>query len=99
MLNINKTIEEGKALFALDGRLDIETSPELEMEIKNSMENLTELVLDFEKINYISSAGLRVLLYTEKVMSKQGILKLINVNEDIMNTFEMTGFSEILNIE
>ena len=99
MLNINKKIEDNKALFALEGRLDVETSPQLEKELKDSLDNINELILDFEKIEYISSAGLRVLLATQKIMFKQGDMKLTNVNKYVMDTFEITGFSEILTIE
>ena len=99
MLNINKTIEEGKACYALEGRLDTVTAPELEKELKGSLDDVKELLLDFEKLEYISSAGLRVLLSAQKTMSRQGEMKLINVNETIMEIFEVTGFSDILNIE
>ncbi|MBQ2679707.1 MAG: STAS domain-containing protein [Firmicutes bacterium] len=99
MLNISKTIEDGKALFVLEGRLDIETSPEFEEDLRGSLDNIGELVIDFEKLDYISSAGLRVLLATQKIMCKQGAMKLINVNSDVMEILDITGFSEILTIE
>ena len=99
MLNIKKTIENGTGLFALGGRLDTTTAPELEKELKESLPGLTELVLDFDKTEYISSAGLRVLLAAQKTMNQQGGMKLIHVNETIMEIFEVTGFSEILTIE
>ena len=99
MLNINKSISDGKALFALEGRLDTVTAPELEMELKGSLDDVSELTLDFSKLEYISSAGLRVLLVTQKVMNRQGNMKLKNVNETIMEIFEVTGFSDILTIE
>ena len=98
MLNINKTIENGKAAFALEGRLDTVTAPELEKELKESLENVSELTLDFDKLEYISSAGLRVLLSAQKTMNKQGEMKLLHVNETIMEIFEVTGFSDILTI-
>ena len=98
MLNIDKTIENGKAAVVLEGRLDTVTAPELEKEFKSSLEGVSELTLDFEKLEYISSAGLRVLLAAQKTMNKQGEMKLLNVNETIMEIFEVTGFSDILTI-
>ena len=99
MLNINKTIENGRALFTLGGRLDTTTAPELEEELKESLPGVSELTLDFAGLEYISSAGLRVLLAAQKIMSCQGELKIKNVNETIMEIFEVTGFSDILTIE
>ena len=99
MLNINKTIENGKAIFALTGRLDTTTAPELEKELKESLDGVSELALDFAGLEYISSAGLRVLLSAQKIMNKQGEMKLKNVNETILEIFEVTGFSDILTIE
>ena len=98
MLTINKSIENGKALFALEGRLDTVTAPDLEKELKDSLDGVTELQLDFEKLEYISSAGLRVLLAVQKTMAKQGTMTLTNVNDTIMEIFEVTGFSDILTI-
>jgi len=98
MLTINKTIENGSAVFALEGRLDTVTAPELEKELKESLDGIAELTLDFEKLEYISSAGLRVLLATQKVMNRQGSMKLVRVGETIMEIFEVTGFSDILTI-
>ena len=98
MLNITKTIENGKAAFDLEGRLDTVTAPELEKELKDSLDGITELTMDFGKLEYISSAGLRVLLSAQKAMNKQGEMKLMNVNETIMEIFEVTGFSDILTI-
>ena len=99
MLNINKSIENNAALFAVDGRLDSTTAPELENELKGSLDGVSDLTLDFTGLEYISSAGLRVLLSTQKIMNKQGKMKLINVNETIMEIFEVTGFSDILTVE
>ena len=99
MLNINKTIENGKALFALAGRLDTTTAPELEKELRGSLAGVSELVLDFAGLEYISSAGLRVLLAAQKIMNCKGEMKIKNVNETIMEIFEVTGFSGILMIE
>ena len=99
MLNITKSIENGKGIIALEGRLDTSTSPALEAELDASLDDLSELILDFEKLEYISSAGLRVLLSVYKQMSRQGVMKLTHVNETIMEIFEVTGFSDILTIE
>ncbi|MBR0041299.1 MAG: STAS domain-containing protein [Oscillospiraceae bacterium] len=99
MLNINKTIENGKALFTLAGRLDTTTAPDLEKELKASLNGVSELVLDFAGLEYISSAGLRVLLSAQKTMFRQGSMKVINVNETILEIFEVTGFSDILTVE
>ena len=98
MLNIQKTKENGKASFALEGRLDTVTAPELENSIQESLPGLEELILDFSKLDYISSAGLRVLLSAQKIMNKQGSMKLTHVNEAVMDIFEVTGFTDILTI-
>ena len=100
MLEINKTIEEqGKALFELTGRLDTTTAPRLEQEINASLEGVRELTLDLKGLDYISSAGLRVLLSTQKAMNRQGAMTIRNVNETVAEIFELTGFSDILTIE
>ena len=99
MLNINKQINGSEAVVSLEGRLDTTTAPQLENELKSFMESVTNLVFDFEQLEYISSAGLRVLLTAQKFMSKQGSMKLINVKEDVNEIFEVTGFSDILTIE
>ena len=99
MLNIDKKIENGKLSIVLDGRLDTITAPELEKELKDSLNGVSELMLDFAMLEYISSAGLRVLLSAQKVMNKQGKMKVVHVRETIMEIFEVTGFSDILTIE
>ncbi len=99
MLNIKKSIENGEAVFALEGRLDTITAPELEREFRESLEGVKMLTLDFGGLDYISSAGLRVLLSAQKLMTKQGAMKLRRVNDTIMEIFEVTGFSDILVIE
>ncbi|MBR2591154.1 MAG: STAS domain-containing protein [Clostridia bacterium] len=99
MLDIKKTIEGEKAFFALSGRVDSVTAPELEKEVKASINDITELTIDMKELDYISSAGLRVLLAAQKQMNKQGKMTILNVNETIMEIFEVTGFSEILTIE
>ena len=98
-MTINKTRNESSLKIALEGRLDTTTAPELEKELKDALNGVSELTLDFEKLDYISSAGLRVLLAAQKQMSKQGSMKLIHVGEIIMEVFEVTGFSDILSIE
>ena len=99
MLRIEKTMEDGNAAFALEGRLDTVTAPELEQALKEVLDDAGELTLDFGKLDYISSAGLRVLLSAQKQMCRKGSMKLTNVSETIMEIFEVTGFSEILTIE
>lgn len=96
-MTIIKEIKESAMNVALEGRLDTTTAPELEAELQ--LEGITELVLDFEKLDYVSSAGLRVLLATQKVMNRQGSMLIRNVNEGIMEIFEITGFIDILTIE
>ena len=99
MLNIQKTVNGGAATVVLAGRLDTTTAPELEAELKGILGTTTDLVFDFDKLEYISSAGLRVLLSAQKVMNKQGDMKLIHVSEEVNEIFEVTGFSDILTIE
>ena len=99
MLNITKKIENASAVFTLEGRLDTVTAPELEAALKEVLNGLTELTLDFEKLEYISSAGLRVLLSAQKTMTKQGVMRVTHVNETIMEIFEVTGFIDIITIE
>ena len=99
MLNISKTIENGNVTFALEGRLDTTTAPELESGLREALEGATFLKMDLEKLDYISSAGLRVLLVAQKIMNQQGEMKVTNVGETIMEIFEATGFSDILSIE
>ena len=91
---------EGSLLtLTLEGRLDTTTAPQLEAELKDSLEGVEDLTFDFENLAYISSAGLRVLLSTQKRMNRQGEMKITHVNEDIMEIFDVTGFSDILTIE
>ena len=85
--------------IALEGRLDTTTAPQLEKELKEDVNGVTELTFDFSKLEYISSAGLRVLLSAQKIMNKQGEMKVIGVNDTIMEIFEVTGFSDILTID
>ncbi len=98
-MNIVKTKEETLLTIALEGRLDTTTAPLLDAELAESLEGISELVMDFAGLEYISSAGLRVLLSTQKIMNKQGSFKIRNVCSDIMEVFEITGFVDILTIE
>lgn len=98
-MKIEKILNDKALTVKLEGRLDTTTSPELESDLKNSLDGITDLVFDFENLEYISSAGLRVLLATQKIMNKQGTMKVMNVCETIMEIFEVTGFSDILTIE
>ncbi len=95
-----KQIKNGAELtVALEGRLDTTTAPELETALKASLEGVTALTLDLERLEYVSSAGLRVLLSAQKQMNRQGEMKLKHVGEPIMDIFEVTGFAEILTVE
>ena len=98
-MNINIERENGKALMKIEGRLDTTTAPELEKTINDEGNELKSLVLDFNGVDYISSAGLRVLLTAQKKMNAQGHMELINVSEAVMDIFEMTGFADILVIK
>ena len=98
MLNISKEKEDNKLVLRLEGKLDTVTSNDLEKELMDSVEGVEDLLFDCEKLEYISSAGLRVLLAAQKIMNKQGTMKVSHVCEQIMDIFEMTGFSEILTI-
>ena len=98
-MNIIRNKDGSKLTLALEGRLDTTTAPQLEAELKASMDGVTELDLDFEKLEYLSSAGLRVLLAAQKVMNKQGSMVIRHVNETIHEVFEVTGFIDILTIE
>lgn len=98
-MTIQKT-QDGQTLkLALEGRLDTVTAPELEAELRDSLEGITELELDFAQLAYLSSAGLRVLLSAQKRMNQQGSMVVKNVNETIMEVFEVTGFTDILTVQ
>lgn len=98
-MTINKISEGEKLTLAISGRLDTNSSPRLEAELRQSVGGVTELVFDFSEVEYISSAGLRVLLAAQKVMNHQGSMKLIGVSDEVMEVFEITGFADILTIE
>ena len=98
-MNIVKNKQDSKLTLALEGRLDTTTAPQLEGELSGTLDGVTELVLDFEKLEYLSSAGLRVILAAQKTMNKQGTMVVRHVNETIQEVFEVTGFIDILTIE
>lgn len=98
-MEINKNQNGTNLVIALEGRLDTTTAPMLEAQLKTDLDGITELSFDFAKLEYISSAGLRVLLAAQKVMNKQGSMVIKNVCEEIMDVFEITGFSSFLVIE
>ena len=99
MLNITKNAENNTLTIALDGRLDTITAPQLEEELQKSLDGISALILDLEKLEYISSAGLHVFLSTQKKMNGQGEMKVVRPGETVMEIFEVTGFSDILTIE
>ena len=99
MLNINKEVTGNNLTVSLEGRLDTTTAPQLEGELKSALDGKTELVIDMAKLEYISSAGLRVLLSAQKVMNKQGNMVVKNASDEVKEIFEVTGFSDILTIE
>lgn len=96
---INVEIGQGKALIKLDGRLDTITAPQFESEINALPADIKELVIDMEKLEYVSSAGLRIILFAQKKMSKVGAMKIVSVCEAVMEVFEITGFVDVLNIQ
>ena len=98
-MTIEKMLEEKKLTIALAGRLDTTTAPKLETELKQNISGVEELVLDLAALEYLSSAGLRVLLSAQKVMNRQGSMVVRTANEIIMEIFEVTGFVDVLTIE
>ena len=98
-MTIEKKMNGSALEIALEGRLDTMTAPELEKELNGALSGADSLVMDFSKLEYISSAGLRVLLSAHKAMSAKGGMKVTNVNEIVQEVFEVTGFADILNIE
>ena len=97
-MTITKTLENKKAILSVEGWLDTNSAPELGREIE-ALSDIESLILDFDKLEYISSAGLRILLSTQKMMNKQGSMVIKNVNEDVMDIFNITGFVDFLTIE
>lgn len=98
-MTIEKVLNGESAKMIVSGRLDTQTAPELEKEIDGIIANLKELVFDMTGLEYISSAGLRVVLKAQKIMNTKGSMKLIGVNDSIMEVFDITGFLDILTIE
>ena len=99
MIIINKKQDGEKLTVQMAGRLDTQTAPQLEAELKEGLNGVKELVFDLKEVEYISSAGLRVLLSSQKQMNKQGEMVIRNVRPEIMEIFDVTGFSDILTIE
>ena len=98
-MNITEKANGNELCISLEGRLDTTTAPELEKVLSGSLEGVTELTFDMGALDYLSSAGLRILLGTQKQMNKQGSMRVVKVNETIMEIFEVTGFADILTIE
>ena len=98
-MTIEKLLNGEMATLVVVGRLDTQTAPELEKEIETIVSNLKELTFDMTGLEYVSSAGLRVILKAQKIMNTQGSMKLIGVNDSIMEVFDITGFLDILTIE
>ncbi len=98
-MNVNINKEDSNLTIEIEGRLDTLTSPELEKEVDSALDGITNLVVDLKNLEYISSAGLRVLLGVAQVMEDQGDMKVINVSSEVMDIFEVTGFDEVLTIE
>ena len=99
IMTIEKTIDGSMAVFHITGMLDTETAPELEALLDSGLSGIDDLTLDFEALEYISSAGLRVILKAQKMMNAAGKMKIVHVNESVMEIFEITGFTSILTIE
>ncbi len=97
-MKIDKNLEGNNLTITLEGRLDTNTAPDLEKEIE-SLDGVENLIFDLKKLEYISSAGLRIILALQKIMNNQGNMTIKNVNDDVKEVFEITGFSEILDIK
>ena len=98
-MTITTNLDGTKLTVAVEGKLGTTSAPELEKTLKNSINGVTELVFDFEKLEYMASAGLRVLLASAKVMKKQGTMKIVNVTEPVMDVFTFTGMADVMDIE
>ena len=98
-MTIEKKINNESATLIVSGRLDTQTAPELENELDSVLSGIKDLTLDFANLEYVSSAGLRVILKAQKAMNTQGSMKLTGVNDSIMEVFDITGFLDILTIE
>ena len=99
MMKITKTVNGSSLCLVLEGRLDTVSAPDLEVTIGGSVNGMKELIIDMQALDDLSSAGLRVLLSAQRIMSKQGIMRIIHVNDIVMETFEAAGFADILHIE
>ena len=99
MLNITKNVNGSALKLILEGRLDTATAPQLEATLNEALAGVTSLKFDLEKLDYISSAGLRVLLSSQKTMNKQGSMVISNVSPEVKEIFDVTGFTDILTIE
>ena len=98
-MTIDKNADGNKLVVKVSGRLDTMTAPELEKELRESLSGITELVLDFADLEYISAAGLRVVLGAQKTMNSQGTMVVKNLTEEVRDVFDITGFTDILTIE
>ena len=98
-MNIQQTRSGGNLFLSIEGVIDTKTAPTLEKTIQERIEDIRELVFDLEKVNYISTAGLRVLLYAHQEMMDRGDMRIVHANQDLMEIFHITGFSNVLNIE
>lgn len=98
-MTVKKTLDGTKLTASISGRLDTATTPEAESALKDGLDKVTELVLDFKELDYISSSGLRLLLTLQKQMNTQGSMKIINVNDIVSEIFDITGFADILTVE
>lgn len=98
-MTIQKTIEGSTMTLGIEGRLETTTAPSLEEVIRNELEGITDLTFDFSQLEYISSAGLRVILAAQKIMNNQGSMKVTGANDIVMEVFELTGFADIITIE
>ena len=99
MLNISMDTNGSELIVNLEGRLDTSTSPQLENDLKANIDGVSNLIFDIKDLQYISSAGLRVLLSAQKIMNKQGSMVIRNSSEEVKEIFDVTGFSDILTIE
>ena len=97
-MTIEQLKNEEKLTLAVEGRIDTKTAPELEKTLQDVLDSIKELVFDFAKVSYISSAGLRVLMMAQNQMNQQGTMTILHANDDLKEIFEVTGFTEILTI-
>ena len=98
-MTVTTNLDGARLTVAVEGKLGTTSAPELEKAVKNNITGVIELVFDFEKLEYMASAGLRVLLSAAKVMKKQGTMKIIHVTEPVMDVFTFTGMADVMDIE